>query len=285
MHDELRSFFKTDFTRRDFVVTTLATGFALAVQPVTAETITTDSDGLKAGAVKIPVKGGDMPAYRAMPADGKALPTVLVVQEIFGVHEHIKDVCRRLAKRGYLAIAPELYARQGDVSKLTDFKEIVEKVVSKVPDEQVMADLDATAAWAKEAGGDEAKLGITGFCWGGRIVWLYAAHSAELKAGVAWYGRLTSQKDDLHPKHPLDIAAELKAPVLGLYGGADSGIPNENVEAMQKALKDANQPSEIILYPDTPHGFHADYRPSYREKEAQDGWKRLLAWFEKHGVA
>src|SRR5215510_2233993 len=205
MHaDALSLLPKTDFTRRGFVVTTLASGFALAVQPVTAQTITTSSEGLEAGEVKIAVKDGEIPAYRAMPAKGKSFPVVLVVQEIFGVHEHIKDICRRLAKLGYLAVAPEMYARQGDVSKLTNIQEIFAKVVSKVPDAQVMSDLDATVAWAKAAGkGDTARLGITGFCWGGRIVWLYAAHSKGLKAGVAWYGRLTGPTEALHPKNPL----------------------------------------------------------------------------------
>jgi carboxymethylenebutenolidase len=273
-----------DPSRRQFVVTTLATGFALAVQPVSADTITTDTTGLEAGEVKIPVGTGEVPAYRAMPSKGGPFPVVLVVQEIFGVHEHIKDVCRRFAKLGYLAIAPELYARQGDVSKLKDFKEIL-TIVSKVPDEQVLSDLDAAVAWAKKSDkGDASKLAITGFCWGGRIVWLYAAHNKDLKAGVAWYGRLVGDKDKLHPKHPIDVVSELKAPVLGLYGGADMGIPNSTVEQMQKALKDDKKPSEIHLYPDTPHGFHADYRPSYRKEQAEDGWKRLLAWFKKNGV-
>jgi carboxymethylenebutenolidase len=275
-----------DFSRRQFVVSSLAAGFALAVQPVSAETITTDVKGLEAGEVKIPVTDGEIPAYRAMPAAGGPFPVILVVQEIFGVHEHIKDICRRFAKLGYLAIAPELYARQGDVSKLTDFNEIISKVVSKVPDAQVMSDLDATVAYVKKSGkGDTAKLGVTGFCWGGRIVWLYATHNKDLKAGVAWYGRLTNPKDDLHPKHPLDLVESLKAPVLGLYGGADMGIPVANVDAMKAALKQANKPSEIVLYPDTPHGFYADYRPSYRKEQADDGWKRLLEWFKKNGVA
>ncbi len=274
-----------DFNRRDFVVASLATGFALAVQPVSAQTIKTDAEGLNAGEVKIPVAGGEIPAYQARPAKGSAFPVVLVVQEIFGVHEHIKDLCRRLAKAGYLAVAPELYARQGDVSKQTDIQEIIKSVVSKVPDAQVMSDLDATVVWAAKSGqGDVSKLGVTGFCWGGRIVWLYAAHNPKLKAGVAWYGRLTSAIDDLHPKHPLDIVADLKAPVLGLYGGADTGIPNESVEKMQQALKAANKPSEIVLYPDTPHGFNADYRPTYRKDKAEDGWQRMLAWFKKNGV-
>jgi carboxymethylenebutenolidase len=287
LRDELLSLLgKADFTRRDFVVTTLATGFALAVQPVSAETITTDTSGLTAGEVKIPAPGGEMPAYRAEPASGGPFPVVLVVQEIFGVHEHIKDLCRRLAKLGYLAIAPELYARQGDVSKMENIPEIIAKVVSKVPDAQVMADLDATVAWAKKSGqGNTSKLAITGFCWGGRIVWLYAAHNPDLKAGVAWYGRLITGTTELQTKNPIDLVDSLKAPVLGLYGGADNGIPVESVEKMQEALKKADKPSEIVLYPDTPHGFNADYRPTYRQDKAEDGWKRMLAWFKKNGVA
>ena len=287
IHEELLSLLgKADFTRREFVVTTLATGFALAVQPVSAETITTDDKGLTAGEIKIPVSDGEMPAYRAMPSSGGPFPVVLVVQEIFGVHEHIKDICRRLAKLGYLALAPELYARQGDVSKMENIAEIIAKVVAKVPDAQVLSDLDATVGWAKKSGhGNTAKLAITGFCWGGRIVWLYSAHNPELKAGVDWYGRLVTTADELHPKNPIDLVDSLKAPVLGLYGAADGGIPVATVEQMQEALKKANKPSEIVLYPDTPHGFYADYRPSYRQDKADDGWKRMLAWFKKNGVA
>lgn len=274
----------TDLSRRTFARTSLATGFAAAVLPVGADTITTDTTGLEAGEVKIKVKDGEIPAYRAMPATGKDFPVVLVVQEIFGVHEHIKDICRRFAKKGYLAIAPDLYVRQGDVSNLTAFPEIL-KIVNTVPDAQVMADLDATVAWAKETSkADTARLGITGFCWGGRVVWLYSAHNPGLKAGVAWYGRLVGTTDPLHPKNPIDLVADLKAPVLGLYGGADNGIPNKTVEQMQQALKEAGKPSEIKLYPDTPHGFHADYRPTYRKEHAEDGWKRLLEWFSKNGV-
>jgi carboxymethylenebutenolidase len=275
-----------EFTRRGFIVTVLAAGFAAAVRPIAAQTvIQTDSQGLIAGEVKIPVKDGQIPAYRAMPEKGKNLATVLVVQEIFGVHEHIRDVCRRLGKLGYLAVAPELFARQGDVSKMTDIKEILEKVVPKVPDAQVMGDLDATAAWAAQNNGNGARLGITGFCWGGRIVWLYAAHNPGLKAGVAWYGRLTGDKDELRPRQPLDLAPSIKAPVLGLYGAEDQGIPVEIVEMMQDDLKAAKSPSEIVIYPDAPHGFHADFRSSYRSGPAQDGWKRLQQWFKKHGVA
>jgi carboxymethylenebutenolidase len=287
MNDDLLSLAPpSDFSRREFVVTTLAAGFALAVQPVSAETIKTDTKGLEAGEVKIPVGSEEMPAYRAMPSSGGPFPTILVVQEIFGVHEHIKDLCRRLGKLGYFAVAPELYARQGDVSKLEDIQEILTKVVSKVPDEQVMSDLDATVAWAKKTNkADTAKLGITGFCWGGRIVWLYAAHNPNLKAGVAWYGRLVGKTDKLHPKNPIDLVGSLKAPVLGLYGAADMGIPVDTVEKMRKALKDEKKEAEIVVYPDTPHGFNADYRDSYRKDKAEDGWKRMLAWFKQHGVA
>jgi carboxymethylenebutenolidase len=277
---------KTEFTRREFVVSMLATGFALAVQPVSAQTIHTDDNGLTAGEVKIPVPGGEIPAYRAMPASGGPFPVILVVQEIFGVHEHIKDVCRRLAKLAYLAIAPELYARQGDVSKLSDIKQILDQVVSKVPDAQVMSDLDASVAWAKKSRkGNTAKLGITGFCWGGRIVWLYAAHSKKLKAGVAWYGPLAGNTSGIKPENPIDLAKSIKAPVLGLYGGADPGIPLETIERMRAALKKSGGKSEIVVYPDAPHGFHADYRPSYRKEAAEDGWKRLKQWFKSHGVA
>jgi len=276
------------FDRRAFLASSVAAGFALAVQPVCAQTmITTDTQGLEAGDVRIPVKGGDMPAYRALPASGRAFATILVVQEIFGVHEHIKDVCRRFAKAGYFAVAPELYFRQGDPAKLATNQEIFAQIVSKVADAQVMADLDATVAWAKGSGkADVAKLGITGFCWGGRITWLYTAHNPQVKAGVAWYGRLVGDKNDMTPAHPTDLVEKIDAPVLGLYGGADAGIPNDTVEKMRAALKAAGKTkSEIVLYPDTPHAFHADYRPSYRKEQAADGWKRCLGWFKQHGVA
>ena len=276
-----------NLSRRGFIVTSLGAGFAASVLPVSAQTITTAADGLVAGEVKVPTKDGDMVAYRAMPATGANFPVVLVVQEIFGVHEHIKDVCRRFAKLGYFAISGELYARQGDVSKITEIPKIVSEVVSKVPDAQVMADLDACVAFAKASGKANAdKLAVTGFCWGGRIVWLYAAHNPAVKAGVAWYGPLTGATSALKPKNPVDVAALINAPVLGLYGAADGGIPNDTVEQMRAALKAAGKNnSEIILFPDTPHGFHADYRPTYRKAAADDGWAKLMAWFKANGVA
>lgn len=269
------------------IVTALATGFALASHPISAQqVINTDTEGLVAGEVMIPVSDGEIPAYRAMPATGESFPVVLVIQEIFGVHEHIQDICRRFAKLGYLAIAPEMYARQGDVSQMSDIQKIISEVVSKVPDEQVMSDLDATVAWAKNASkGNTDKLGITGFCWGGRIVWLYAAHNPNVDAGVAWYGRLVGDSTPLTPTQPIDIADELNVPVLGLYGGQDDLIPNDTVEQMRDRLAAGNSGSEIIVYPDAPHGFHADYRPTYREEAAEEGWNRLLAWFRQHGVA
>ena len=276
---------KTPLTRRTMLVSTLSVGFAAAVQPVTAQTLTTDTTGLDAGEVKIPTADGEIPAYRAMPTAKGPHAVVLVVQEIFGVHEHIKDVCRRFAKQGYCAVAPELYARQGDVSKYTDYRDIMSNVVSKVPDAQVMADLDATARWAGGHGGDAKRVAVTGFCWGGRIVWLYAAHSNDLKAGVAWYGRIDGTRNELQPKYPIDVAANLKAPVLGLYGGKDDGIPMTDVEKMQAALAAAKSPSKVVVFPDAPHGFNADYRPSYRPETAKEAWQQCLAWFKSHGVA
>ncbi len=272
--------------RRTFVTAVAAAGFAAAVQPVHASTlITTDSAGLSTGSAAIAVDGGALPVYFAHPAQDGKWPTVLVVQEIFGVHEHIRDVCRRLAKQGYLAIAPELYFRQGDPAKVDNVGAILEGIVSKVADAQVMADLDACAAWATSRGGDPARLGITGFCWGGRIAWLYAAHNPRLKAAVAWYGRLDGAPSENTPRHPLDVAAALHAPVLGLYGGQDQGIPLTDVEAMREALAAAGSRSEIVVFPDAPHAFHADYRPSYRKAAAEEGWQRLLAWFSAHLAA
>jgi carboxymethylenebutenolidase len=272
-------------SRRGFLVTGLGAGFALAVRPVMAQTaIHTDTAGLSAGPMTLPTYDGDLPAYRAQPEGGTKLPTVLVIPEIFGVHEYIADVCRRFAKRGYLAIAPEVFFRQGDPGKIASVQQILAEVISKVPDAQVMKDLDACTAWAAAHGGDPGRLAITGFCWGGRITWLYAAHNPALKAGVAWYGRLDGEINERTPRHPLDLAAELKAPVLGLYGGADQGIPVEDVEAMRQAIARAGGKSQLHVYPDTPHAFHADYRPSYRKEAAEDGWRRCLAWFEAHGV-
>lgn len=278
-----------DLTRRTMIasgaVTGFVTGFAAAVQPVMAQTmIMTDTHGLEAGFVEIPASGGPIPAYRAVTADSQSRPLVLVVQEIFGVHEHIADVCRRLAKLGYCAIAPSLYHRQGDVTSLKSFDEI-RPIVAKVPDAQVMGDLDATITWASKAGiADANKVGITGFCWGGRIVWLYAAHNPKLKAGVAWYGRVLGDKTERQPAHPLDVATKIKAPVLGLYGGKDEGIPVATLDQLKAALGPDTK-SQFKVYPDSPHAFFADYRPSYREVDAKDGWARLVDWFNANGVA
>jgi carboxymethylenebutenolidase len=273
---------------RRHVIASLGTGFALATLPVSAQTINTSSQGLDAGEVRIPTRWGEVPAYRAAPTGGSGLPLVLVVQEIFGVHEHIRDVCRRFARLGYFAVATELFARQGDVSKLSDIAEI-RAVVSRVPDAQVLTDLDASVAYAKSTGKVDAnKLGITGFCWGGRVTWLYAAHNPSLRAGVAWYGKLVGDKTALQPQQPVDIAAKLTAPVLGLYGGVDPGIPLASVEDMKKALSagsPAARQSEFKVYPDAGHAFFADYRPNYRKDEAADAWQRTLAWFKRYGVA
>ena len=274
--------------RRSFIVTSLGAGFALAVKPGLAQTtqtiVATDRRGLLAGEVKVPVPDGAMVAYRAQPAKGGNFPVLLVVSEIFGVHEYIADVCRRLAKLGYLAIAPELFARQGDPRKLETTQDIVSGIVAKTSDTQVLADLDACGAWAGKHGGDPLRLGITGFCWGGRVTWLYAAHNPQLKAGVAWYGRLDGEVNANTPKHPIDIAAELRAPVLGLYGGQDQGISLDDVEAMRGAIRNAGGKSDLHVYPDAGHAFHADYRPTYRPDAAADGWKRMQGWFRKHGV-
>ncbi len=277
-----------EFTRRDFVQTSVGSGFAAAVLPVTAQAIRTDSEGLSVGEVTIMVGDFKMPAYRSMPAGKSNLPVVLVLSEVFGVHEHIADVARRFAKRGYLAIAPELFVRQGDAQSYGEIARLIAEVISKVPDAQVMGDLDATVAWAKANGGNTSKLGVTGFCWGGRITWLYSAHNPAVKAGVAWYGRLVGAASALTPKHPVDLAANLHGPVLGLYGGQDSGIPLDTVDKMKAALAaggGAAKRSEFVVYPDAPHAFHADYRPSFRKDAAEDGWNRCVAWFEANGVA
>lgn len=270
--------------RRAFAVTSLATGFALSVQPISAATITTDASGLETGEAKIPVADGEIPAYFAKPAKGTKLKTVIVIQEIFGVHEWIKDVCRRFAKEGYFAVAPYLYSRQGDALAYTDIQKLVSEIVMKVDDNVVLSDLDSTAKWAAGNGGDPAKLGVTGFCWGGRQTWLYTAHNANVKAGVAWYGQLVRREGSTQPKHPVEVAAQLKGRVLGLYGELDKGIPLTQVEAMREAIKAAGDKSEIIVYPGADHGFLADYRPTYHEASATDAWGKCLAWFKNHGV-
>ncbi len=270
--------------RRQFVTASLAAGFALAVRPAVGQSvISTPADDLEAGFINLDAADREISAYRAQPAGATNLPVILVVQEIFGIHEYIQDVCRRLAQLGYLAITPDLYVRQGNVTQLSDIPTIFAEVVSKVPDTQVMADLDATAAWAMANNGDASRLGITGFCWGGRIVWLYAAHNPDLTAGVAWYGRLTGDRNALQPTYPIDNAADLKTPVLGLYGELDDGIPLDTVEAMRTALADNG--SQIIVYPEAPHGFHADYRPSYRPEAAEAAWAEMQQWFSANGVA
>jgi carboxymethylenebutenolidase len=285
VHPELRSLLgdRRAVDRRTFVVTSLGAGFAAAVLPVSAQTITTPTDGLVAGEVKVPTKGGDMVAYRAMPASGGPFPTILVVSEIWGVHEHIRDVARRFAKLGYFAIAPELFARQGDASKATDTQALIRDIVAKTPDAEVMADLDATIAFAKASGkADTSRLGITGFCWGGRTTLMYAAHNAGVKAAVAWYGPV-ARAYHAGDKTAMDVASQVKAAVLGLYGGDDPGIPNDGVEKYFAALKSAgNNRSEFKIYPGTPHAFHADYRPSYRKAEAEDAWKLATDWLRKH---
>ncbi len=276
------------FSRREFLVTSLGAGFALATQPVAAQTaIVTDAEGLLAGEVKVPVRDGELLAYRAAPQGKDKAPVILLISEIFGAHEYIRDTARRLAKLGYFVIAPELFARVGDPRKIASIAEIIEKISSKTPDATVLSDLDASVQWAAVQGADTSRLAITGFCWGGRITWLYAAHNPRLKAAVAWYGRLVGTVNEYNPRHPADLAGELKAPVLGLYGGLDSGIPLETVEAMESALKTgsvAARASEILLYDNAPHAFHADYRPSYRKEEAEDGWRKMLAWFHRNGV-
>jgi carboxymethylenebutenolidase len=276
-------------TRRTALKAALGVGYAAAAAPLMAQTaIKTPSDGLTVGEVMIDVNGFKMPAYRAAPAGKTGLPVVLVLSEIFGVHEYIADTTRRFAKAGYLAIAPELFVRQGDAQSYGEVAKLIAEVVSKVPDAQVLGDLDATVKWAAANGGDASKLGVTGFCWGGRQVWLYSAHNPAVKAGVAWYGRLVGDATALSPRHPVDVAARLNGPVLGLYGAADTGIPLDTVDKMKAALAAGNaaaKASTFVVYPDAPHAFHADYRPSFRKEPAEDGWKRAVAWFKQHGVA
>ncbi|HWA91180.1 MAG TPA: dienelactone hydrolase family protein [Rhizomicrobium sp.] len=276
-----------EITRRTFAATGLVSGFTLAAGPLNAAAIVTDAKGLDAGEVSIPVEGGAIPAYRARPSGKHDAPVVIVTQEIFGVHEHIKDLCRRLAHTGYYAIAPSLYARFGDPGKydMGHIKDLVADIVSKVPDDEVMSDLDATVAFAKSEKADTARLAITGFCWGGRVVWLYTAHSPAVKAGVAWYGPLAGTPNALRPKTAIDLAPELHAPVLGLYAGQDKGITAADIDAMRAALAKAGKTtSRIDVFADAQHGFNADYRDTYNEKDAKDGWQRMLAWFKANGV-
>ena len=274
--------------RRQFLaMSTCVVGFTALTGPINAQVITTPADGLTAGEVKVPSGGVDLPAYRAMPASGGNFPVVLVIQEIFGVHEHIKDVCRRFAKQGYYAIAPELYARQGDPSKykMDEIPKLIGEVVSKVADAQVAADLDACVAFAKASGSANGeKLGVIGFCWGGRQVWMYSAHNPAVKAGAAYYGPLAGKPDELRPKFPVDVAGQIKGKVLGFYGGADAGIPLDTVEQMRSALKGAGNASRIDVYDGAPHGFYADYRPSYRKDAAEDAFKKTLGWFKDNGL-
>ncbi len=268
--------------RRGFMMTSLITGFTLAAARVEAQAIRTDNAGLEAGEVSIPVADGKVPGYAARPDGAGPYPIVLVNEEIFGVHEYIKDVCRRLAKQGYLAVAPEYYARHGNLAGMTDVQQILREVISKTPDAEVMADLDAAAKWAGSNHGDPGRLAVIGFCRGGRNTWLYAAHNPALKAAVAFYGPIGGQTSALHPSTALDVAGELKCPLLGLYGGQDTGIPMEQVKQAEARAKAAGKTVEIVVYPEAGHAFHADYRPSYRPEAAQDGWKRALAWLGRY---
>ena len=271
--------------RRGFVMTGLMTGLTLATTRVEAQAIHTDEAGLLAGEVRIPVADGALPAYRAQPQGHGPFPVVLVIEEIFGVHEYIKDICRRLARQGYLAVAPELYARLADLSKMTDVQKIFRDVILKAPDATVLSDLDSTAAWAEANGGDASRLAVIGFCRGGRDTWLYAAHNPNLKAAIAWYGPVQGPTSDIQPRNASDVAAELKAPLLGLYGGQDTSIKPADVQAAAARAREAGKTVEIVVYPDAGHGFHADYRPSYNPRDAADGWQRMLAWLKAHGAS
>jgi carboxymethylenebutenolidase len=279
----------TGTSRRTALKAALGVGYAASALPLMAQTaIKTPSDGLTVGEVTIDVNGFGVPVYRAAPAGKTDLPVVLVLSEIFGVHEYIADTARRFARAGYLALAPELFARQGDAQGYGEMAKLIAEVISKVPDAQVMGDLDACVNWAAANGGNAKKVAVTGFCWGGRQTWLYAAHNPAVKAGVAWYGRLVGESSALTPKHPVDVAAQLHAPVLGLYGEADTGIPLDTVAKMKSALAKGNaaaKASTFVVYPEAPHAFHADYRPSFRKGPAEDGWTRALNWFRQHGVA
>ena len=284
-----RSSTQNTATRRTALKVALGVGYTAVAGEIMAQTaVKTSSEGLKTGEIMVEVNGFKVPAYIAAPAGMTNLPVVLVIQEVLGVHEYIADTARRFAKMGYLAIAPELYARQGDPSKYNVMADLIKDVVSKVPDAQVMADLDGMVKWAAANGGDARKLAITGFCWGGRITWMYAAHNKAVKAGVAWYGRLEGAPNPLSPTNPIDLVGSINGPVLGLYGGADTGIPQASVDKMKAALATgsaAAKKSEFVVYDGAPHAFHADYRPSYRKEAAEDGFKRALAWFKANGVA
>jgi carboxymethylenebutenolidase len=273
------------FSRRGFMTASaaVAAGYTLAAGPVRAEAITTDTNGLDAGDAKVKVADGEMPVYFARPAGATNPPVIVVAMEIFGLHEYIKDVTRRLAKLGAFAVAPDYYFRKGDLAKITDMQQLLPIVNSK-PDAELLSDLDATVAWAKAQGGNTARLGILGFCRGGRSVWEYAAHNSDLKAGVAFYGTLVDPQNPVWPKSPTQLAPDMKAPVLGLYGEADTGIPVANVEAMKAALAENKKPAEFKIYPGAPHGFHADYRASYRKEAAEDAWNQMQAWFRKYNV-
>ena len=284
VHPEIKSLLgeAQPMGRRGFLVTSVGAGFALAVLPVSAQTITTSAEGLVAGEVKVPVRDGEIPAYRAMPATGSGFPTILVIEEVFGVHEWVQDICRRVAKLGYYAIAPELFSRQGDPAKISDINQLLKDIIVKAPDDQIMSDLDATVAYAKSTGkANTAKLGITGFCWGGRVVWMYAAHNPNVRAAVAWYGPVARAYHE-GDKVALDVVANIKAAVLGLYGGDDPGIPQDTLDKIKAAMNAQGKTVEIVVYPNTPHGFNADYRPSFRKEAAEDGWKRMTAWFRQY---
>jgi carboxymethylenebutenolidase len=270
--------------RRGMVMTSLMTGLTLATTRVEAQVITTDMDGIEAGEVQVPVADGKLPGYYARPKGAGPFPIVVVIEEILGVHDYIKDTCRRFAKNGHLAVAVELYARLGDISKMTDVGQIFSQVISKAPDATLLADLDASVAWAEANHGDGTRLAVTGFCRGGRNTWLYAAHNPKLKAAVAWYGPIVGPTSDIQPKQPIDIAGELKCPLLGLYGGKDTGIKVEDVQAAMAKARAAGKTVELQIFPDAPHGFHADYRPSYRADAATAGWTRALALFKEHGA-
>lgn len=271
--------------RRGLLGSGLISGLTLLTTRVEAQVVHTDIDGLDAGEVRIPTSDGSIPGYAARPKTGGPHPLILVNEEIFGVHEYIKDVCRRLAKLGYSAIAPEIYARAGDISKVTDMGTLIGQFISKTPDAQAMGDLDAAVAFAEKNGGDRARLGVTGFCRGGRNTWMYAAHNPSLKAAVAWYGPIGGSPTPIQPKTVMDIAGEIQCPLLGLYGGQDAGIKVPDVQEAAAKARAAGKTVEIVVYPDAPHGFHADYRPSYKQADAADGWGRMLAWFKKYGVA